>query len=144
MKFLGSFTWTVNSSAVTSENMDGEVVAIHLASGLYYSLRGSAAFVWSALEIGTTVEELAALFVVHYGLDQDQTRKDMEQFLTHLAGEDLIKQGTTAASLNDIRPVTGQPYSPPHLEKFADLQELLLLDPIHEVDPRGWPYEKPA
>jgi hypothetical protein len=28
------------------------------------------------------------------------------------------------------------------LQKFTDMQELLLLDPIHEVDERGWPHRK--
>ncbi len=27
----------------------------------------------------------------------------------------------------------------PRLDKYTDMQELLLLDPIHEVDERGWP-----
>jgi hypothetical protein len=25
------------------------------------------------------------------------------------------------------------------LQKFTDMQDLLLLDPIHEVDESGWP-----
>jgi hypothetical protein len=27
----------------------------------------------------------------------------------------------------------------PVLNKYTDMQDLLLLDPIHEVDERGWP-----
>jgi len=27
----------------------------------------------------------------------------------------------------------------PTFEKFTDMQELILLDPIHEVDQSGWP-----
>jgi hypothetical protein len=30
----------------------------------------------------------------------------------------------------------------PLIEKFADMQELLLLDPIHEVKDAGFPYQK--
>jgi hypothetical protein len=29
---------------------------------------------------------------------------------------------------------------PPALEKFTDMQDLILLDPVHEVDERGWPH----
>ena len=29
----------------------------------------------------------------------------------------------------------------PIIEKFTDMQELLLLDPIHEVDEKGWPHQ---
>ena len=28
------------------------------------------------------------------------------------------------------------------MEKYDDMQELLLLDPIHEVDEAGWPVKK--
>ena len=31
----------------------------------------------------------------------------------------------------------------PLLQKFTDMQALLLLDPIHEVDSAGWPQPKP-
>jgi hypothetical protein len=28
------------------------------------------------------------------------------------------------------------------LERYTDMQELLLLDPIHDVDQTGWPRRK--
>jgi hypothetical protein len=31
-------------------------------------------------------------------------------------------------------------FEPPVLEKFTDMQDLILLDPVHEVDERGWPH----
>jgi hypothetical protein len=33
----------------------------------------------------------------------------------------------------------GLAYVPPVMNKHSDMQELLLLDPIHEVDEAGWP-----
>jgi len=26
------------------------------------------------------------------------------------------------------------------VEKYTDMQDLVLLDPVHEVDERGWPH----
>ena len=34
-------------------------------------------------------------------------------------------------------------YEPPVIECYPDMQELLLLDPIHEVDETGWPRSIP-
>jgi len=31
------------------------------------------------------------------------------------------------------------PFTKPELHKFTDMQDLLLFDPIHEVDESGWP-----
>jgi hypothetical protein len=32
------------------------------------------------------------------------------------------------------------PFQAPALEKHSDMQDLILLDPVHEVGPRGWPH----
>jgi hypothetical protein len=34
-------------------------------------------------------------------------------------------------------------FNAPVLNKYTDMQDLLLLDPIHEVDATGWPSIKP-
>ena len=43
-------------------------------------------------------------------------------------------QGTFARAMKPA----GQ-YRSPAIERFDDLEELLVLDPIHEVDEAGWP-----
>jgi len=34
------------------------------------------------------------------------------------------------------------PFVLPVLERYTDMQELLLIDPIHDVDETGWPRRK--
>jgi hypothetical protein len=34
-------------------------------------------------------------------------------------------------------------FQPPTLESYNDMQDLLLLDPIHDVDDMGWPQKAP-
>ena len=36
-----------------------------------------------------------------------------------------------------------QQYAAPKLATYSDLQDLLLLDPIHDVDETGWPAARP-
>ena len=31
------------------------------------------------------------------------------------------------------------PFEEPKLEKYSDMEDLLLLDPIHDVEDEGWP-----
>ena len=40
--------------------------------------------------------------------------------------------------------VAGVAYTEPSLSVFSDMQDLLLLDPIHDVSEAGWPMPKPA
>jgi hypothetical protein len=39
--------------------------------------------------------------------------------------------------------VAKKPFTDPVIEIYTDLQDLLLLDPIHDVDDRGWPVFNP-
>ena len=34
-------------------------------------------------------------------------------------------------------------FEAPRLEKYTDMQDLVLLDPVHEVDEQGWPQQRP-
>ncbi len=38
----------------------------------------------------------------------------------------------------------GQGLLKPRLETYSDMQDLILLDPVHEVDERGWPHAQAA
>jgi len=46
----------------------------------------------------------------------------------------LTSDGTDGQSVNA--------FEKPKLQKFTDMQDLLLLDPIHEVDEAGWPHTR--
>ncbi|MCU1244771.1 MAG: hypothetical protein JWN02_681, partial [Acidobacteria bacterium] len=32
----------------------------------------------------------------------------------------------------------------PRLERYTDMQEIILLDPVHKVDSQGWPHAAPS
>jgi hypothetical protein len=63
-----------------------------------------------------------------------------------LEREDLIVPRSTANGSVDLgglveAPPAGVSFRAPRLEKHTDMQDLILLDPVHEVDPqRGWPH----
>jgi len=59
-----------------------------------------------------------------------------------LLGEELIAPGAAPAA-TQVPVITGA-WVAPRLEKFTDLQTLLLLDPIHDVDEQGWPRVAPS
>jgi Coenzyme PQQ synthesis protein D (PqqD) len=130
----------VNSPTVVSETVDGEVVMIHLDTGNYYSLRGTGAFIWDALERGATVESINAALLggAHNGTD---VKAHLGSFIDQLATEELIVP-TDDPARGSAAPVelTVDSFEPPLLEKYTDMQHLILLDPVHEVDEgEGWP-----
>lgn len=71
----------------------------------------------------------------------------METFVSKLIDEQLIlaangEQPAASSKGNEQPSPSPVPFEPPVLEKYTDMQDLLLLDPIHEVDDTGWPKRK--
>ena len=138
--------FAVNSPGVVHENFDGEVVIINLESGNYYSLEGSGAFVWDRISEGMDSQEIIQAAQDSYTDQTSAIDSAISAFITELASEDLIisangADGDVPVATERLRDKMGS-FEPPVLKRFTDMQELLLLDPIHEVDEGGWPAKK--
>jgi hypothetical protein len=125
-------SFKINQPYVVSELIDGEGVIMNLKSGNYYSVRSTAVMLWTA-----------------YDADAAVIAQDVNEFIEKLCTEGLITRVSDGHP--DVAPpaASGQttkrsPYSKPHLEVFADMQDLLLLDPIHDITEAGWPVAKPS
>jgi hypothetical protein len=64
-----------------------------------------------------------------------------------LQREELVAATENSASASvsppDAASNGSKTFEPPLLEKYTDMQDLVLLDPVHEVDSTGWPAPKP-
>lgn len=136
--------WRINGESVSYDLMNGEVIAIHLGTGIYYSLRGPAALIWQALATPVEPATVAGMLAAGFTVDSVQAATDTGLFLQRLREENLIVEDAFASSVAAVPSAERQPYAPPVLERFADLQDLLLLDPIHDVGAQGWPHRPPA
>lgn len=128
----------VNSPQVNHQNIDGEVVVINLENGCYYSLLDVSAAIWQSLASGADrvaiLEQVSAAYP-----DVHDAAERADAFIDELLAEHLLIDGDPdrAAPPGDL-PAR---YVAPQVEKFTDMQELLMLDPIHEVDAIGWPHK---
>lgn len=139
--------YRVNSGPVISEVIDGEAVIINLTTGNYYSLNESGAAVWSSIEgSAATVDELAAGLTSRYDASAAHAESAVEALIVELEREDLIVasegNGASAAAPDEEAPSQRAAFEPPRLEKHTDMQDLILLDPVHEVGEQGWPHAK--
>ncbi|MGQ0830922.1 MAG: PqqD family protein [Microthrixaceae bacterium] len=131
--------YRVNAPHVINEVMDGEAVIINLATGDYFSLRGSGAFIWSALEQLADIDSIAAALTAA-GMPAADATAGVDALVEQLASEGLIVVADEATPADaPALAAPPDPLDPPSLEKFTDMQDLILLDPVHEVDERGWP-----
>lgn len=146
-----NISFQVNTPQVVCETIDGEVVIVNLEKGYYYSLLKTGAEVWSGLEQGSDRLHLIDQLTQTYAASYEDIATAVDEFLDHLIREELILK-VESATLDSPNPTTTiapstskLPFEKPMLEKFTDMEDLLLLDPIHEVDVEvGWPNAKSA
>ena len=139
----------INRPKVIDEAFDDEVVIIDFETGSYYSLNKVGADVWGFIGAGAALGEIMEAIAGRYEGSRPEIEEGVHRLVAELAAENLIvADGETKAEsgLPRAEPPPGigrAVFQPPRLEKFTDMQELILLDPIHEVDETGWPNSKP-
>lgn len=127
--------WVENKNQVVSDLIDGEMMLLNMEAGNYFSLGGSGAALWTCFQQGADPDRLLGAIRQAYP-EQDSVSQDFQNFLELLKADELLVEGTVDAGL---APVLASEYQVPRLEKYSDLQDLLLIDPIHEADESGWP-----
>ena len=138
--------YRVNAPVVISEVIDSEVVIMNLRSGTYYSSDGSGAVIWSWIAEGYSIDQLERLAVHNYSGDSSAICEGISQFVDKLLSHELVTPtGATDAPLPDPELAEGDvhqlgEFEPARLEIYSNMQDLLQLDPVHDVpDEAGWP-----
>ena len=139
----------VNPRKVVHQTIDGEAIIIQFDTGVYYSLAGAGAEIWALLASGRSIDEIVSSLERLYDAEPAELRTTIERLVEQLAQEDLIELGAAVTpgvqpNGDGERPTVRSAFQPPVLDKFTDMQDFLLVDPIHEVDTSGWPYTKNA
>jgi hypothetical protein len=131
----------INTPKVISEPMDHEQVVINLENGCYYNLNESGALIFRLIEAGYATEEIISLIAKAFEENREKIAGEVSGFLTALLTEQLITASELAQARAEIAmPIGIAAFTAPGFEKYADMQDMLLLDPIHEVTEAGWPH----
>jgi len=123
-----------------SELFDGELVIAHYGSGLYFSLSPVGALIWQGLRHGLSDVETAAWLSEKLSGNAAEMASASLDFVGQLAAEGLIIAVDSRATSGELPVVPAGVWQAPVVERFDDLQELLLLDPVHDVSEAGWPH----
>jgi coenzyme PQQ synthesis protein D (PqqD) len=134
------------SSDVVHETVDGEVIAIDLGDGSYYSVAGSGPAVWELLIGGGTEAEICDALASRFDAGEDAIRGEVAALLEKLVESRLVVSTEEVTGsppvANGGKAAEKDQFEAPRFERYTDMKDYFLLDPIHEVDPAGWP--KPA
>ena len=139
--------YKIKEPDVISEEMGNEVVVINLETGHYYSLNETAALIWSLISEGLSCQQIFNYIAHNYAVEKETAIEDAKDLLIQLINEALIvESNTTGGNEKNVQRFQDRKkvfeYRRPHIEKHYDMQEMLKLDPIHEVTEVGWPNKK--
>jgi hypothetical protein len=114
---------------VLAEVFGDEAVVVQLRTGAYYAFDPPATVLWTHLWQGNTLAPPAV---------DDEKLTMLAAFLRYLVQEELIQ---LASFVPELLPDDGEVVVFSGIEKFTDMEDLLVLDPIHDIDldGSGWP-----
>jgi Coenzyme PQQ synthesis protein D (PqqD) len=136
-----------NLSEIAAQEFEDGPVMINFLTGRYFTLNRSGHRLWAELQEGADEARLASA-LADLGqmsrLEAERLRQDVRLFLDRLINERLVAEviGKTRTAATSTKPLD-EAYEPPRLDVFDDLAELILLDPIHDINEKmGWPVIK--
>jgi hypothetical protein len=134
--------YVVASLDIVSEEFDGEFVVLDLGSGKYHSMDATASALWRAIVSGVSVEALAEALSGESAINARSIHEFAEKLVAYGC---LVRSDAPAsapvdpATVHVLRAST----SAPAVEVFDDLADLIMADPIHDVEETaGWPVRK--
>ncbi len=131
----------LSSNQISGEIVDDELIIVDLSGGIYYNSQGSGVLLWQAIEHGWDFEETVDLLAASAS-DSAEFRAKADEWI-----DMLVKNGVVARS-DSTKPVDREIFPadredetllPPVLDVHHDLEDVLMLDPIHDFGETGWP-----
>lgn len=117
---------------IVFEEFDGDLVVLNLQTGQYFGFNPSAATLWALLMQGHTPEIL---------IKEISNLKNIPDFISSLLTHKLVRPNES--SQNDSGSIVIEQTAidvEPIIESYDDLSDLIIADPIHDVDEQaGWP-----
>lgn len=141
---MGS-VYRVSGPNIIHEAFEDEVIVLNMNNGNYFSLSKTSADIWKLIGPGATIQSIVRGIKQRYEGVDSEIEKAVCEFVKQLEQENLIAaleegdSGGNQSLVEIISPEERLMFQIPTLQKFSDMQEMLLLDPIHDVDETGWP-----
>lgn len=139
----GATYLSVASPNCVADDFGGEIVALNLDTGFYFSLRDLAAAVWRDLAAGHSVESVLGPLGGH----EPRLAEDATRLVDRIQAEGLMQPALAAAGSPEGEPSVAtfiaSGMTSLAIDSYDDLRDLVMTDPIHEVvEEVGWPVRR--
>lgn len=132
-----------NRELFAYETFEHEVVVLQTLDGTYYAFGGSTIVFWEDLVSGRSIARILSALDGEAKHAGNSIAGAVTSFIDVLMQEQILLPVATEAEgelrLGGASP--NQEFVMPTFEKHVDMQDLLTLDPIHDIDiAKGWPH----
>ena len=140
--------YRINTPYIVHDTLEGETILINLKNGNYYNIDKNGAVIWEIIDKNGTIDDFVECILTIFNLPYEQTKREIEIFISNLLMENLLVPvnaefaSPTSYGKEEIgqlirEKLTG--YECPLVNKYSDMKDALMLDPIHDIDEKGWP-----
>jgi hypothetical protein len=140
----------INSPHVVHDSFDGETIVVNLKNGNYYSFDKLGAVIWELIDKNIALNKIIDVIIRKFPESGKKAETDINNFIRNLLNENLLVEETGSFSAisddDQLAEIMVKErldlFEPPVMNKYVDMQDMLLLDPIHDTDEKGWPSGK--
>jgi hypothetical protein len=131
--------YKLNDEKMFYDMAEGQAIVINFTTGMYYGTSSLGSAVLDALLAGASTENVRNALQALPGCPED-IQAQLDAFIGQLLEKEIIVAGEAAgaecaidaSALTDGFVLT--------VDEFAEVQDLILADPVHDVDvEQGWP-----
>ena len=135
--------YQLNSAKMYYDMADNQAIVINHMTGMYYGFNALGSYVIDQLVAGGDLEEVKKALLACEGCPADIDAQ-IDAFLAELVSlEILVPAERAAAAVATVPAVALEEGFELHVDAFAEAADLILADPIHDVDEgMGWPVMK--
>lgn len=131
--------YKLNEEKMFYDMAEGQAIVINFTTGMYYGTSSLGSAVLDSLLAGSAVEDVCKAIQALPGCP-DGMEAQLTAFIGQLLEKEIIvpAEGTGAACAIDASALAdGFKLT---VDEFAEVQDLILADPVHDVDvEQGWP-----
>ena len=140
--------YRIETAEVVSDIIDGEAIILHRNYGDYFSTDGVGGLIWQWIGEGQSRNTILSRLNARFSGTLNEIVTAVDSFFADLVSHKLVHEvadsdapATEALAVSESSPKAE--FVRPTLHVYSDIRNLMLLDPIHDVDENiGWPAPK--
>jgi len=135
--------YKLNEEKMFYDMAEGQAIVINFTTGMYYGTSSLGSAVLDSLLSGAAVEDVCKAIQALPGCPDDMAVQ-LDTFIGRLLEKEIIVPGDAAGAACAIDASSLADGFDLTVDEFAEVQDLILADPVHDVDvEQGWPILNP-